>query len=217
MKKILYFSLVILFFSSYLYANTSQDSKRNPQPKTSVISEAATSQTEQKSSTPLSSQKTIKKAKGRNVANNALLSKADLLREDYYQELESEPIRREVNTHLQAISNLCKTKKTLAEKVDVLTTHFQQLRTLIVNYLEEPNLQTDDELFLRGIRANISIDRISYGSSITATLVQEVDIKNQFLIAYHVHYNLPESTPVEKFPDEWAKHIYNGLDCLYKK
>ena len=201
MKKILYFSILNLFFSCYLQAQqASQASGKTKQSKASV------------------SKQSVNKTDNRNLANNQnILSKADVLGEDYYKDLESEPIIREVNIHLQAIVNICETKNTLGEKVDSLNSSFQSLKDLIAGYLGESNLSTNDGLLLRGIRSNIAQDRISYGQPITEELVGEVDIKNQFLIAYHVHYNLPDNTPVEKFPDEWAKQIYAGLDCLYKK
>lgn len=201
MRKLLCFSAISLFFSCYLYASKpSQNSKASAESRES------------------SSTQSVKKEKNRSLANNQnILLKEDVLGEDYYKDLESEPLRREVGAHLKAIENLCEKERTLAEKVDILTNHFQQIRTLVANYLREPNLQINDGLFLRGIRANIAQDRISYGQPITEELVREADIKNQFLIAYHVHHNLPDHTPVEKFPEEWAKQVYAGLDCLYKK
>ena len=198
MKKILYFSALSLFFSCYLQAQQVSQNSEKAKPSSKSVNK--------------------KENKNRRLANKtALFSKTEVLGEDYYKDLDSEPIRREVGIHLKAIENLCETKRTLSEKINSLNDSFQALKDLIIDYLNESNLGTDDALFLRGIKANISIDSISYGRPITEKFVKEIDIRKQFLIAYRGHYGLPEDMSAEKLPHEWAKQIYNGLNCLYKK
>ncbi len=194
MKKIIYFSILSLFFSCYLQAQqSSQDPVKTQSPNKAVDK---------------------KEEKNRNVANNQnTLSKASVLGEDYYKPLESAPLRKAVGTHLQAITAVCETQKSLNEKVDHVHNTLKDLMRVIQNYLKQ-RLKSDDGLFLRTIRDNIEeliplFDAIKQSPSI--------NILDAFVRYYHFYYNLPDNTSVKEFPDEWAKQIYYGLECLYEK
>lgn len=146
-----------------------------------------------------------------------LVSKIEVFGEDYDKDLDFEPTRKKVNVHLEAIAGLCKTETmTLREKVEVLTSHIQELEAIIAHYREVPNLGTDDALFLWALGAMISWDSLSYARPITAKFVKEVDVRRLFVSAYRSRYNLPEDTELDEFPD-WAKQIYSGLECLYQE
>ena len=195
MKKVLYYSILSLFFSCYLQAQqSSQDSVKTQ-----------------------SSNKTAdkKEEKKRNVANNQPIpnSNIDTLGEDYYKPLESEPLRKAVDTHLQAITAVCKTQQSLSKKIDNLNKSLKELMGLIKSYLKQ-RLKTRDSLFLGSIKDNIEellnfIDIAQKSSS--------ANLFNDFVTYYYFYYNLPDNTSVKEFPDEWAKQIYFSLECLYEK
>ena len=195
MKKILYFSILSLFFSYYSQAQqASQNSAKIQLPGKPGDK---------------------KEDRKRNIANTQPVhnSNIDTLGEDYYKPLESEPLRRAVDTHLQAITAVCETQQSLSKKIDNLNKSLTELMDLIKSYLKQ-RLKTRDSLFLGSIKDNIEellkfIDIAQKSSS--------VNLFNDFVTYYYFYYNLPDNTSVKEFPDEWAKQIYFSLECLYEK
>ena len=171
-----------------------------------------------------SAQKKIKKQtknKRKTASEIVFTSKEDFLGEEaykeYYEDFPSKPIEKDVSEYLNPINSLCKDNTTLTQKLDSLTKHFEGLNKVISKYLQEPNLKSVDEIMLRGIKANIDLNRIAYGQNLTKELVEKVNLRNSFSTAYFVHYNIPEDTKPVDFPDAWAQKIFSGINCLYKK
>ena len=141
-------------------------------------------------------------------------AKEEFLGPNYYKPIDSQLIRKPVMEQLRKIENLCQSKANLQEKINILTSSLQKIREIANQYFEEPNLESEDRLWIGGIKINISRRNISYNQPITQELLMEIDIKREFVLSYYNHYRLPENTRVENFPHQWAKMIYKGLDCV---
>ena len=68
--------------------------------------------------------------------------------------MDSEPIRKAVNIHLEAIEGLCDKKlSTLKERLEVLNSHLAELEGITADYLEESNLRRMMGYFLGAYKA----------------------------------------------------------------
>ena len=141
-------------------------------------------------------------------------AKEEFLGADYYKPIDSQLIRQPVMEQLKKIENLCQSQASFQEKINILKSSLQKIREIADQYFEEPNLESEDRLWIGGIRSNTSRRNISYNQPITQELLMEIDIKREFALSYYNHYRLPDDTSVENFPHQWAKMIYKGLDCI---
>ena len=141
-------------------------------------------------------------------------AKEEFLGADYYKPIDSQLIRKPVMKQLQKIENLCQSKADRQEQINILESSLQKIRETADQYFEEPNLKSEDRLWIGGIKSCISRQNLSHNQPITQELLTEIDIKREFVLSYSNHYRLPDSTSVENFPHQWAKMIYKGLDCI---
>lgn len=147
-------------------------------------------------------------------SNKNELSKEDVLGVNFYKPVSSKLIQNQVNSHLNAISQICSLKIPLSEKASKLETTFEGIRNTARKYLDTHYLQSDDRLLLRGLEYNLRRDRLTYGKPVTEELIRSSDLILSFQLNYRMDYNLPTNTSPKDYPDEWAQKINKGLECL---
>ena len=179
-----------------------------------------------RSPTSVGNRPTHNKARQDRTVSGTLLSKEELLGEDYKTPPNSLNLRKSVDNYLNQIEALCtQTTQTPGQKATQLSHLLQELKAVINTHLREPYLETQDSIYLRTIKNNISPDVLLSpggelnGKELNADTIksQASDLKNNFLFGYHTYYNIPaeqiEPSAIRE-QDEWAKKIYAGLSCI---
>ena len=147
-------------------------------------------------------------------SSSKLLTKRELIGEDYDAPIPSSVIKNEVGVYLDSIVSLCSVKD-LNRQAGLLQASLDSIQSTADKYIDKLGLQMEDSILLRGMRYMLHKDQLSFGRPITADLLQTEDIRLSFELAYRLQYALPEDDPIEKHLEDWAKKIYRGLDCVY--
>ena len=148
------------------------------------------------------------------------LSKEELLGEDYGTPPDLTQVKAQINSHLEAIADLCE-HKSVAEQINQLIKSLSALRAIIPPNLDRRHLTIKDAVFLRRVYHTIAEEGIlTYGivgirpeDKLTLKSFEEdpVDLAGNFLHHYLVRYNLDEG---DGFYRQWEEDLYKGLTCV---
>ncbi len=143
------------------------------------------------------------------------LSKEELLGKDYGTPPDLTEVKKEINSYLKKIANLCQVKP-LESQINQLEKSLVALRKIIPVNLENQFLTIKDHVFLARVYNTVA----KKGILTAEKKIKVQDFKKgrshlaeNFLHHYTVRYNLEEEGE-PKFYREWEKNIYEGLKCM---
>ena len=143
------------------------------------------------------------------------LSKEELLGKDYGTPPDLTKVKKEINSHLKKIADLCQVKS-LQSQINQLEKSLAVLRKIIPLNLEKRHLTIKDEVFLNRVYHTVAEEGVLTAEK--KIKVQDfkkgrAHLADNFLHNYAVRYNLEEEGE-PKFYRAWEKNIYESLKCM---